>query len=148
MNKIPLKKTFSLSNLFFQTKYITAFAILFFALATSCSSPTKVFKSEMQRDYDDNLYWLEFHCFKDNTWECVKMTQGDTAAVLYTGTYTGNVFRDTGEQNPVAFRITNYYSVTDKKLLSLPPFLQREDAVTIKKGNLDWEGILQNMSRS
>lgn len=141
-----MKKNNAITVLFGNAKYIALLALL--VAIASCSSPTKVFKSQMQRDYDDNLYWLEFHCFKDNTWECVKMTQGAAALILYTGTYTGNVFRDTSEQNPVAFRITNYYSVSDKKLLALPPFLQREDKVTIKKGDLDWEGILQSMSRS
>lgn len=123
------------------------FALGFFFFITSCTPPTKVFKSSMQRDYDDNIYWLEFHCFRDNTWECVKMTQAREATVIYTGSWTGNVFRDTSETNKVTFKITAYYSMSDKKIVSLPPFLQREDEVTIKKGELDWESVLSSVQQ-
>lgn len=128
-----------------QTKYFYVLCIALMILLGSCTPPTKVFKSTMQRDYDDNIYWLEFHCFKDNTWECVKMTQGRDSTIIYTGTYEGNVYKDTSEQNRVTFKITAYYSIGDKKVVSLPPFLQRVDEVTIKKGELDWETVLSSV---
>lgn len=134
-----MKKSFSFLSILF-TLLVASSLFL-----TSCSTTSKVFKSDTREDFDGSPYHLEFNCYKNKSWECVRISESSPSTIIFSGTYTGNVNKDTSETNKVIFKTTSFYSQDNSALETLPSFLQKEEEISITKGKLDWDTVFSTL---